>query len=135
LKGTDLSVFIFIRNLLGSVAFFCIALILYGPHHFMDAFSPSLWAVMFVYAAIVVVLGDLSWFKALATVSSARLSSWSTMTPVLGIFFAFVLLGEIPDVPQTVAAVVIVSGMLIAQIRTKDSTAAPHLMEKALAGA
>jgi len=134
LKSTDLSVFIFIRNLSGSVVFFCIALVLYGPHHFMDAFAPNLWVVMFVYAAVVVVLGDLSWFKALATVSSSMVASWSTMTPVLGIFFAFALLGEIPDLPQVIAAVVIVGGMGVAQIKRRDSTVAPRLLEKALAG-
>lgn len=135
LRDLSIYTFVFCRNLLGSIIFFWIAVILYGFHHFGDAFSANLWVVMFVYAAVVVVLGDLSWFKALATVASVTVSAWATLTPVLGILFAYLLLGERPDAAQWLAAAIILSGMAISQLKPKESEAPPRVLERALAGA
>ncbi len=135
LRHTSLSGFIFSRNLLGGMIFFGLAIILYGADHFTEAFSAELWLVMMVYAALVVVLGQITWFRAITSLSSGIVSAWSTLTPILGILFAYLLLHEVPDMSQWTAAAVILAGMAISQIKPGQSVAIPRLVEKGLVGA
>ena len=135
LRHTSLSGFIFSRNLLGGIIFFWLAIYLYGPDHFAEAFSAELWLVMTVYAALVVVLGQITWFRAITSLSSGIVSAWSTLTPILGILFAYLLLHEVPDMSQWTAAAVILAGMAISQIKPGQSVAIPRLVEKGLVGA
>ncbi len=135
MRHTSLSGFIFSRNLLGGIIFFWLAIYLYGPDHFSEAFSAELWLVMTVYAALVVVLGQITWFRAITSLSSGIVSAWSTLTPVLGILFAYLLLYEVPDMSQWTAAAVILAGMAISQIKPGQSVAIPRLVEKGLVGA
>lgn len=135
LRYTGISGFIFSRNLLGGIIFFWLAIILYGPNHFAEAFSADLWLVMMVYAALVVVLGQITWFRAITSLSSGIISAWSTLTPVLGILFAYLLLHEVPDMSQWMWAAVILAGMAISQIKPGQPVAIPRLVEKGLVGA
>jgi len=134
LKDTRIAGFIFTRNLLGGIIFFWLAIILYGAHHFAEAFSADLWVVMTVYAALVVVLGQLTWFRAVSTLSAGMISAWSTLTPVLGILFAYLLLHEVPDMSQWIGAVIILTGLSISQIRPGLSVTTFKLVDKGLAG-
>ena len=90
---------------------------------------------MMVYAALVVVLGQITWFRAITSLSSGTISAWSTLTPVLGILFAYLLLHEVPDMSQWMGAAVILAGMAISQIKPGQSVAIPRLVEKGLVGA
>ncbi len=93
------------------------------------------WLVMTVYAALVVVFGQITWFRAITSLSSGIVSAWSTLTPILGILFAYLLLHEVPDMSQWTAAAVILAGMAISQIKPGQSVAIPRLVEKGLVGA
>ena len=134
-KQISISAFVFIRNLVGGIVFFWIAIILYGTGHFADAFSADLWLVMAVYAALVVVLGQMTWFRAVGSLSSGVVSAWSTLTPVLGVLFAYLILHEIPDMSQWIAAFIIIGGLTITQLRPARIATTPRLVEKGLAGA
>ncbi len=134
-KQISIPAFVFIRNLVGGIVFFCLAIILYGPDHFAHAFSADLWLAMTVYAALVVVLGQMSWFRAVAALSSGVVSTWSTLTPVLGILFAYLIVHEIPDMSQWVAALIIIGGLVITQLRPARIATTPRMVEKGLAGA
>lgn len=35
----------------------------YGSQHFRDVFQPELWAVIFVYAFIIVIVAPLVWYR------------------------------------------------------------------------
>ena len=134
-KQISIPAFVFIRNLVGGIVFFCLAIILYGPDHFAHAFSADLWLVMTVYAALVVVLGQMTWFRAVGALSSGVVSAWSTLTPVLGILFAYLMVHEIPDRSQWVAAFIIIGGLAITQLRPAQIATTPRIVEKGLAGA
>ena len=134
LRHTTISAFIFSRNLLGGIIFFWLAIILYGSDHFADAFSVDLWLVMTVYAALVVVLGQITWFRAVTSLSSGVVSAWSALTPVLGILFAYLLLHEVPNMTQWTAVAIILGGMAIAQIPSGGTVTTPRIVEKSLAG-
>ena len=116
LRDLGMAAFLFIRNLVGAIVFFWIALLVYGRHHFTDAFAPELWMVMLVYGAGVVVLGQVTWFRALKTLPSAAVAVLFSLTPVVGIFFAYVLLAEVPDVTQWFGAGIIITGVAISQV-------------------
>ncbi len=134
-KQISIPAFVFIRNLVGGIVFFCLAIILYGPDHFADAFSADLWLVMSVYGALVVVLGQMTWFRAVGTLSSGIVSAWSTLTPVLGILFAYLIVHEIPDMSQWIAASIIIGGLAVTQLRPARIATTPRIVEKGLAGA
>ena len=92
-----------------------LAVLLFGFGHFTDAFAPGLWGMMLVYAAVVVVLGQLTWFRAVTELPAATVSTWAAIVPVIAIGFAWLLLMEVPDVPQIAGAVVILAGVAIAR--------------------
>jgi len=134
LKQISIPAFVFIRNLVGGIVFFWLAIILYGPDHFAHAFSVDLWLVMTVYAALVVVLGQMTWFRAVSALSSGIVSAWSTLTPVLGVLFAYLMIHEIPNGSQWVAAFIIIGGLVITQLPPGRFVAPPRLIEKGLTG-
>ncbi|MDF5725649.1 MAG: DMT family transporter [Rhizonema sp. PD37] len=111
-----LGVYNIFRTALGTAIFFFIALILYGKHHFMDAFSPFLWQWMFVYGFVIVVMGQLFWVQGIKTTTISVASSVSSFTPIMGILAAYLILGEAPTLAQFVGGSVILVGIFLSQI-------------------
>jgi drug/metabolite transporter (DMT)-like permease len=111
-----LGIFTVSRTALGTVVFFFVALLLYGNHHFIDAFSPFLWQWMLLYSAVIVVLGQSLWFKGLrgSTISVASLVG--SFTPIAGILAAYLILDEAPTQAQYLGGSLILVGILISQI-------------------
>ena len=97
LTRVPLGIFTVVRTAVGTVVFFVAAAYLFGFDHFQDAFSPFLWKWMLVYGAVIIVAGQITWFKGIATTSAPQVSLASTFTPVAGVIFAVLLLGENPD--------------------------------------
>lgn len=122
LKFCSLRTFLFVRNFFSSIAFFILAMVLYGPHHFSEAFQANLWLLMTVYALVVIVLGQFMWYRGIKTASPDVVSNLTMLTPFLTLSFAFVLLSETPDLYEGIAIGVILLGMVIAKIRTKPKT-------------
>lgn len=118
-----LGVYNIFRTALGTLIFFFIALILYGKHHFMDAFSPFLWQWMFVYAFVIVVLGQLFWVQGLKTSTISTASSVSSFTTVMGMLAAYLILGEAPTLAQYVGGSVILVGIFVSQISIRRKNA------------
>lgn len=107
------------RTALGTVIFFIFALILYGHEHFIDVFSPFLWKWMLVYGAVIVVLGQLFWLRGLNNSPVATVSLASSFTPVVSIFGAFLILGEVPTQAQYIGGSLILVGIFLSQIALK----------------
>ena len=112
-QQASLKAIVFARNLIASVVFFAIALQFFGPRHFSDLFSGRLWLIMSVYALVVVVLSQFAWFAALKKLNSTVVARWMVLSPIFGVFYAFVLNGERPSVVQGVAFGVIMTGLVI----------------------
>lgn len=85
-----------IRNLFGMLLFAAIVLWFFGPSHFTDVLSPYLWAWTLLYGSVIVVLGQLTWLGGLSSVKAADIALAASFTPVAGVFFAWVILGEHP---------------------------------------
>lgn len=102
-----------VRNFLGIFLFAAIVLWYFGPGHFTDIFSPYLWAWTLVYGSLIVVVGQLSWFRGISSVSAAEIALAAAFTPVAGVAFAWLLLGEHPSKGQWIGGIVIMAGVLL----------------------
>jgi drug/metabolite transporter (DMT)-like permease len=116
LRGIPFGIVSGYRTLFGTVIFFFLALHLYGANHFAEAFSPYLWAWMLVYGAIIVVIGQLCWFKGLNGSTATEITLASSFNPIAAIIFAYLLLGEVPTPSQYVGGSIILLGIILGLI-------------------
>lgn len=119
LSQIPVGIFSIFRTGLGTVIFFLLALILYTPEHFLDVFSPLLWQWMLLYGAIIVVLGQLMWLKGFKTTSVSTATLVGSITPVVSIFGAYLILGELPTQAQYIGGSLVLVGVFLSQIQTK----------------
>ncbi len=134
LRSLSIETLLFVRNLLGAIVFFFIAIVLYGPHHFADAFSAELWVVMTVYAVLVVVAGQLAWFRAIRILPAGTVSAWNALTPIVGIFFAGLLLSEVPEISQWVGAAIIIGGVVLSRWSSGAEREEMGCIDRSMAG-
>ena len=115
-KAATLPVVVFSRNLLSSVIFFFIAMRLFGPHHFGDAFSGKLWILMSVYSLIVIVFAQFLWYASIDNLDSRTIGRLTVLSPIFGVTYAFLLNGERPSGIQVVTLTIVILGVLIASL-------------------
>ena len=128
-KAATLPVVVFTRNFLSSIIFFIIAMQLFGPEHFGDAFVGQLWIVMSIYALIVIVLAQLLWYGAVNNLDSKTVGRLTVLSPIFGVTYAFLLNGERPSGIQLTTLIVIISGVLIASLGAqKKPESKPEMM-------
>ena len=113
LTDVSLGIFVVFRAGVGAVIFFVAATYLFGLSHFQDAFSPFLWQWMLVYGGIIVVLGQMLWFGGLRTATPSNITLASSFTPIAGVLFAIVLLGEEPSSAVLIGGAVMVLGIAV----------------------
>ncbi len=118
LKTVPLGIFSVVRTGIGTIVFFIIAQILYGPHHFMDIFSPFLWGWVMIYSLVIVVIGQLCWFNAQKKSTFAELTLATAIQPIISILMAFVILGEFPKIPQFIGGSILLVGIALSAIGT-----------------
>jgi drug/metabolite transporter (DMT)-like permease len=85
----------------------------YGPGHFDDVFSPYLLEWTLIYGSIVVVGGQLTWLLGVKSAKASDIALAVAFTPVAGVFFAYLLLGEKPAWGQWVGGAVIMAGVAL----------------------
>ncbi|PZD71204.1 hypothetical protein C1752_07480 [Acaryochloris thomasi RCC1774] len=115
-KAAPLPVVVFSRNLLSSVIFFFIAMKLFGPNHFGDAFSGKLWIIMSVYSLVVIVLAQFLWYASNERLDSRTIGRLTVISPIFGVTYAFLLNGERPSSIQVGTLIIIILGVLIASL-------------------
>ena len=116
LKNIPVGLFSLVRNLLGTVVFFVIALQLFGAEHFMDVGSPLLWQWMLFYGAVIVVGGQVIWLSGFQRSSISEISLAQSFNPIAGVIAAFFILGEAPTRAHYIGGVVIMAGIALTQI-------------------
>lgn len=122
LQSISLGIFSIYRTVVGTVVFFILANALYGSEHFAEAFSPFLWGWMFIYAAVIVVAGQLCWFAGLRNATSAETNLASSCNPIAAILMAYLILGEVPTAPQYVGGSIILVGIVLSLIGSLRQT-------------
>lgn len=128
LARVPLGLFSMVRTALGTLIFFCLALLLYGYGHFMDVLSPFLWKWMLLYGAVIVVVGQSFWLTGLRSSSLSMAASIASFTPIAGILTAYFILGEAPTQAQYIGGSVILLGIVLSQIGLRHQSFAKGLM-------
>ena len=116
LQFIPLGIFTIYRNILGTVIFFLLANLLYGSNHFAEVLSPFLWQWMLIYAAIIVVMGQLCWLAGLKNATSRELNLASLLNPIAAIIMAYLILGEVPTLAQYLGGSLLLIGIIFSFI-------------------
>ncbi len=114
LSNVPTGIFSVFRMLVGAIIFFVIVLIMLGWVHFIDIFNPYLLAWMAFYGGVIISLGLYLWYKGLRETTAADLTTANSFQPIAGIFFAYLILGEIPQFGQIVGGMIVLLGIAIA---------------------
>ncbi|WP_082713970.1 DMT family transporter [Geminocystis sp. NIES-3708] len=113
LRSIPLGIFMIYRNILGTVIFFLLANFLYGLDHFNHVLSPFLWQWMLIYAGIIVVFGQFCWLAGLKNATSTQINLASLFNPMVAIFMAYLILGEIPTMAQYLGGSLLLIGIIL----------------------
>jgi drug/metabolite transporter (DMT)-like permease len=112
-----------VRTGLGTIVYFWLALSMYGAEHFTGVLSPFLWQWMLLYGTVIVVIGQSLWSAGLRTASIATASLVGSFAPIVGIFAAYLILGEIPTQAQYIGGMTILLGIFIGRVGMRARTA------------
>lgn len=96
LQRVPVGLFTVYRGVTGAAIYFTGATLFYGPGVFQDLFAPILWTWVWVYAGIVLVVGQLLWACALKSAKAGTISLAASFAPLAGVLIAMVFLGEDP---------------------------------------
>lgn len=122
LKGVPLGIFSIYRTVVGTIIYYFLALYLYGPNHFQDLFEPIVLKYVWVYAIIVIIIGQFSWNLGLKHARSGDVSLATSFSPLAALVIAMVLLGEEPGPGLIPGGLVIIAAIAVGQygrIRTQ----------------
>ena len=111
LQSIPLGVFSVFRNLVGSLVYLTVIMVMFGPKHFIDLFAPVLWGWMVLYGSVIVVGAQFCWFSGIKRVKPSDIALASAFSPVAGVIFALLILGEVPMLAQIIGGAVILCGI------------------------
>ena len=80
----------------------------------LPAAGPTAWGAIAFLAWISSILGYIGWYWALARGGIARIATMQFLQPLSGLVLAFLLLGERASVTLVMAAILILSGVVVA---------------------
>ncbi len=115
LKDIPLGIFSIYRTVLGTVIYFFLTLYLYGLDHFQDVFSAVVLKWVWVYAVIVIIIGQFSWTIGLKHARAGDISLATSFSPVAALIIAMLLLGENPGPGLIPGGLIILSAIGIGQ--------------------
>jgi drug/metabolite transporter (DMT)-like permease len=117
------------RTGVGSIVFFVFAILLYGSGHFAEMFAPFLWQWMLVYGGMIVVVGQSLWIKGSRDSSLTVSTIVSCFHPIAGMLFAYWILAEVPTMQQVIGSVILLSGLLLSQVKSDRQQEIPEPSE------
>ena len=82
---------------------------------------------MLLYGGVVVACGQLAWFAGIKRVRPAHIATAASFSPIAGVLFAALILGEVPMPAQLIGGGIILVGIAIAlwgELRATRPTAA-----------
>ncbi len=133
LRDVPMGIFAIYRTVLGTVIYVIIAIYLYGPSHFQDLFAPVVLKWIWVYAIIVIIIGQFAWNIGLKYARSGDVGLATSFSPLAGILFAMLLLDEDPGAGLIPGGAIILAGVAVAQYgRSRKKKAESKAMERNL---
>ncbi len=116
LQNVPLGFFNIVRTVMGTIVFALLTWILFGASHFQDLTNPIVWGWMLVYGLVIVVGGQLAWYKGLQVSTTAEIALAHSIYPIAGFVAAYLLLGEVPTPVQYVGLTFILLGIFLHRI-------------------
>lgn len=108
LKKVPVGIYSVFRMIIGALIFFFVVIFMLGWVHFIDIFNLFLLEWMLLYGIVIIGLGLYLWYRSLKETSTADFATANSFSPVAGIFFAYLILKEIPEFGQIVSGIVII---------------------------
>lgn len=121
LKGVPLGIFSIYRTVLGTALYFLLALYLFGPRHFQDLFEPVVLQWIWIYAIVVIIIGQFSWNIGLKYARSGDVSLATSFSPLAALIIAMLLLGEDPGPGLIPGGIIILMAIAVGQYGRKFS--------------
>lgn len=115
LRSVPLGIFSIYRTALGTLIYFIIAMTLYGSRHFQDLLQPIVWKWVWIYAVLVIIIGQFSWNIGLKHARAGDVALATSFSPLAGILIAMLLLGEDPGAGLLPGAALILFAIGIGQ--------------------
>jgi drug/metabolite transporter (DMT)-like permease len=104
--------------------------VLYGAVHFTDVLSPLLWQWMLIYAAVIVVIGQICWLAGLKNATSTELNLASLFNPIIAIIMAYLILAEVPTQAQYLGGSLLLIGFIFSFIGNRYQTKISQKLKK-----
>jgi drug/metabolite transporter (DMT)-like permease len=108
------------RLAVGTLVFFVVANLRYGPQHFGEIFSPFLWQWMLVYGGIIIVIGQTLWARGFRATPVSVSAIVACFNPVVAMLFAYWILAEVPTGGQWLGGGILMVGLLISAMAGRD---------------
>lgn len=115
LKSVPFGIFAVLRMLVGAVIYFIWAYYFYGPDHYADIFAPVVWKWMLLYGGLIVAGGQTLFLLGVRNARGQDVALAQSFSPIAAVFFAFLLLGEVPSTPIYIGGSVILAGIFLAK--------------------
>ena len=115
LQGIPLGIFSIYRTVLGTIIYYFLAIYLYGAMHFQDLFSKIVLQWVWVYAIIVIIVGQFAWSIGLKNARSGDVSLATSFSPVAALIIAMLLLGENPGAGLIPGGLIILAAIGVGQ--------------------
>lgn len=115
LKHVPLGIFSIFRTVLGTIVYVSFNLFFSSHHHFGDMFQPVLLKWIWVYAILVIIIGQFSWNLGLKHASASDVALATSFSPLAAISIAIFLLGEDPGDGLLLGAAIMFIGIAVAR--------------------
>jgi drug/metabolite transporter (DMT)-like permease len=120
-----------VRLAVGTLVFFVVANLRYGPQHFGEIFSPFLWKWMLVYGGIIIVIGQTFWARGFRATPVSVSAIVACFNPIAAMGFAYWILAEVPTMAQLFGGGILLLGLLLSAT-APQSTPIAHQSVKPL---
>lgn len=133
LRHVPLGVFSIFRTVLGTLMYLSFNLAFSGHHHFNDMFQPVLLKWIWVYAVLVILVGQFTWNLGLKYADAKDIALATSCSPVAAISIAILLLNENAGPGFLLGTLIMTLGIAVAQYgRRRQCNAKEAAIEKAV---
>mgnify|MGYP001227519855 FL=1 len=121
LETVPFGVFAIFRTALGTLIYVSFQLTFSGHHHFSEMFQPILLKWIWVYAILIIIIGQLAWNFGLKHSKAGDVSLATSFSPLAAIAIAMVILNEDPGSGLIPGGVLMVFGIWVARSGRKSA--------------
>ncbi len=123
LKEIPLGIFVIFRLIVGTTTYCVYMQTFTSDHSFNDMFQPVLLKWVWVYAILILILGQITWNMGLKYASSKTIALATSFSPVFAILIAMALLNEDPGPGFLYGIVFMIIGVTVAQYGQRETYA------------